>query len=67
MSAYPTYSYSANPFHLDAKGNPWELWVDTPYGPIDFDRFVYFPNQNYPERGESGFYERIGEWAYYHE
>jgi len=66
MSGYPNYSYSAG--NTSAIGRePWTLWVATPSGFLDFDRFVYFPSQDYPEQGESGFYEQIGTWAYYHE
>jgi hypothetical protein len=32
-----------------------------------FDRFLYFPLQNYPEDGYGGSLERIGDWAYLHE
>lgn len=67
MSAYPEYEYAPKAFHIDARENPWELWVNTSLGMLNWDRFVYFPSQNYPLEGESGFYERIGDWAYYHE
>jgi hypothetical protein len=35
-------------------GNPWALSVFTPGGGINFDRMLYFPNQNYPTHGYGG-------------
>lgn len=68
MMAYPKYWYHTGE---DAKreynGNPWALSVFTPSAGINFDMILYFPNQNYPERGYSGVLERIGDWAYVHE
>ncbi|MEN9575513.1 MAG: hypothetical protein RL514_3368 [Verrucomicrobiota bacterium] len=48
-------------------GNAWMLEVNPPIVGIGFDRFIYLPNQNYPERGWGGVLERIGTWAYVHE
>jgi len=68
IRAYPNYDYGTGEQSLKYHdGNPWILQVHTPSGGINFDRFVYYPLQNYPERGESGWYERIADWAYYHE
>ena len=68
MGGYPQYDYfvgaAAAEEYFD---NPWVLEVFTPGPGINFDRFLYFPNQNYPETGYSGSLERIGEWAYVHE
>ncbi len=48
-------------------GNPWVLMLDTPTGPLRWDRFLYYPLQNYPPLGHGGWFERVGEWAYVHE
>ncbi|QIF02045.1 hypothetical protein [Roseimicrobium sp. ORNL1] len=68
IMAYPTYRYY--PKAKDSKdyeGNPWILSVSTPSGGINFDEFLYFPLQNYPETGYGGGLQRIRDWAYLHE
>lgn len=71
MAAYPDYRYVSR--GGDSSGtapreqNPWMLWVNTPSGGINFDEFMYFPLQNYPEKDYGGVLQRIGEWAYLHE
>ena len=68
MMAYPEYQYytddEAKEHYAD---NPWALSVFTPGGGINFDMMLYFPNQNYPDRGYGGGLERVGDWAYVHE
>jgi hypothetical protein len=68
MMAYPEYRYcageKAKKYYAD---NPWALTVSTPSGGINFDMMLYFPEQNYPERGYGGSLERLGGWAYVHE
>lgn len=68
MPAYPDWRYVLGE---DARerysGNPWVLYMDCSSGFINFDMFLYFPNQNYPESGYGGWLERIGNWAYVHE
>lgn len=48
-------------------GNPWVLMLETPTGPLRWDRFLYYPLQNYPSLGHGGWLEKVGEWAYVHE
>jgi hypothetical protein len=48
-------------------GNTWVLRALVPSGVINFDQFMYFPNQDYPEYGYGGGVERIADWAYVHE
>lgn len=48
-------------------GNPWILTLDTPTGPLRWDRFIYYPLQNYPSLAHGGWVEKVGEWAYFHE
>ena len=67
MNAYPTYQYEVNTSKTDWEGNPWVLYINTPNGMINFDRFIYLPNQNYPESIQGERLEKIGSWAYLHE
>lgn len=67
MAAYPRYDYHVGEKALLFNGNPWILSVFTPAGGINFDQFLYFPLQNYPETGYGGSLERIADWAYVHE
>jgi len=48
-------------------GNPWVLVLETPTGPLKWDRFVYYPLQNYPPLWRGGWFEKVGDWAYLHE
>jgi hypothetical protein len=45
----------------------YELKLRTPSGGIDFDCFVYWPEQEYPASMYGGTVERIVDWAYVHE
>jgi hypothetical protein len=65
MPSYPNYEYSTESERW--KGNPWVLYIDTPIGLINWDMFLYFPLQNYPEEGYGGYLQRVGTWAYVHE
>ena len=67
MAAYPDYQYRAGDAAKRYEQNPWILIVPTPYGGINFDEFLYFPLQNYPQRGYGGWLQRMGDWAYVHE
>ncbi len=49
------------------EGNDWVLSSDVPTGLINWDQFMYFPNQRYPETGYGGWIQRIERWAYVHE
>lgn len=48
-------------------GNPWVLILDAPTGPLRWDKFIYYPLQNYPTLGHGGWFESVGDWAYLHE
>jgi hypothetical protein len=67
IAAYPNYEYFVGTEAAKYDNNPWALRVFTPGGGINFDMFVYFPLQNYPEFGYGGRLERIADWAYVHE
>jgi hypothetical protein len=67
LAAYPDYQYFVGDVARRYEQNPWILVVPTPSGGINFDEFLYFPLQNYPQRGYGGRLQRMGDWAYVHE
>jgi 4-amino-4-deoxy-L-arabinose transferase-like glycosyltransferase len=70
IGAYPNYKYSrcsSNEDERECFGNSWMLTVETPPGGLNFDRFLYLPDQNYPQEGYGGTLELIENWAYVHE
>ena len=48
-------------------GNEWALYAVVPTGVLNWDQFLYLPDQRYPEVGYGGWLERVGDWAYVHE
>lgn len=67
MSAYPTYEYVTGEDAFMWFENPWLVRVHTSRGLLNFDQFVYFPNQNAPSVFNGNRFERLGEWVYLHE
>jgi len=67
IGAYPKYEYFVVKDHATYEGNAWVLRVDTPTGGLNWDAFLYFPKQNYPQVGYGGVLERVEDWAYVHE
>lgn len=67
MGAYPDFRYMSGEEAASYGGNPWVLTVFTPSGGINFDQFMYFPLQNYPDKGFGGWLQRVNDWAYVHE
>lgn len=67
IGAYPNYEYFIVKDQATYEGNAWVLRVDTPTGAINWDAFLYFPKQNYPQVGYGGWLERVEDWAYVHE
>ena len=63
----PEFYYRLPERDESIEGNAWMLDVNPPVIGIGFDRFIYLPKQNYPERGWGGVLERMGTWAYVHE
>lgn len=47
--------------------NPWALTALVSQGMMNWDQFIYFPDQAHPARGFGGNLERLGTWAYVHE
>ena len=66
LAAYPEYEIHMGNESSMWKGNPWVLCVPVSSGMLNWDLFLYFPNQNYPP-DESSAFERMGNWAYFHE
>ena len=67
MAAHPNfYYYSDTKRPEGATFHSYEVGVQTPFG-LSFDRFYYWPENNYPKTSRSGRVERIGDWAYLHE
>jgi hypothetical protein len=67
IAAYPKFEYLTGEKAKEWNDNPWVLYVKTPLGGINWDMFMYFPNENYPGSGYGGTLERVGKWAYVHE
>jgi len=71
LAAYPDYTYHSrtegNEYIFNREyNNPWVLVIYVIHG-FNFDKMLYFPDQDYPERGYGGWLERMGDWAYVHE
>ena len=67
MGAYPGYKYMVGDEAQKFAEDAWCLVVYTPLGGLNWDMFIYFPNQNYPEQGYGGNLEKVRDWAYVHE
>jgi len=67
MGACPKYELVTGEAARRHDGNPWVLRIRPPQAGIGFDEFLYYPLQNYPDRGVGGAFERIGDWVYVHE
>lgn len=65
LAAYPHYEIHMGNESSMWEDNPWVLCVPVGRG-LNFDLFLYFPNQNYPS-GEYSPFERFGDWGYLHE
>lgn len=67
MGAYPEYEYKVGDEAQKFAKDAWCLLVETPSGGLNWDVFIYFPNQQYPKQGYGGVLERVKDWAYVHE
>lgn len=67
MAAYPEFELLSGEDAYMWMDNSWIVRIKTSSGPVNFDQFMYFPNQDYPEELASNRFERLGAWAYYHE
>jgi type II secretory pathway pseudopilin PulG len=60
LFAYPEFEYAPSNQHT------YELRIECGEG-LNWDRFFYWPDQNYPNGTYKREYERIGDWCYWHE
>ena len=77
MCAYPRFQYTSGgePFsgqdylnhtYLTAKSGGYMLFIETPRGGINWDRFFYWPSKKYSRWEYGGRVEKINGWAYTH-
>jgi hypothetical protein len=67
LHGLPFHYYSDAHTPTQYHGNSWVLSLDTGSGFLNWDQFLYYPQQNYPATGHGGWLRRIEEWAYVHE
>jgi hypothetical protein len=67
MIGYPEFSYKNGYNDIQINPDGYELRINCSSGGINFDRFIYWPSETYPERIQGNGVERIGTWAYVHE
>lgn len=67
MIGYPEFTYLKDHNDLEIKRGEYELRINCPSGGINFDRFIYWPSEKYPNRIQGKPVERIRGWAYVHE
>jgi len=64
---YPEYVYRRGDNDIQEIEGSYELRINCTSGGINFDRFIYWPNEKYPDTVQGNWIERIGKWAYVHE
>ena len=67
MIAYPEFSYFKDRNDNETVPGSFELRIDCTSGGINFDRFIYWPCELYPDQIQGKPVERIQKWAYVHE
>ncbi len=67
LIGYPEFTYRNGYNDSSAVSDSYELRINCPSGTINFDRFVYWPSEEYPERIQGNRTELIGSWVYVHE
>jgi hypothetical protein len=67
MIAYPEFTYRKDYNDIQSKPGEYELRIDCTSGGINFDRFIYWPSEDYPDRIQGNGVERVRTWAYVHE
>lgn len=67
LIAYPEFRYTKARNDLEVRQGQYELRINCSSGGINFDRFIYWPSETYPDRIQSDRVSRIGAWAYLHE
>lgn len=64
LIGYPTYHYRRGFNDFDEVDDSYELVVYCPSGILNFDRFIYWPPEQYPERIQSSLVVPMENWAY---
>ena len=67
LVGYPEFTYRKGYNDLRQVENSFELRISCPSGGINFDRFIYWPSERYPDRIQGNGIEKIGSWVYVHE
>jgi hypothetical protein len=67
MIAYPEFSYRKDRNDIQTKPGSYEPRINCTSGGINFDRFIYWPSETYPDRIQGNGVEPIRKWAYVHE
>lgn len=68
MVGYPEFYYSKRRSDsTDALFRDYEIGINTSIGILNWDCFVYWPEEVYPREMYGGWVERIDVWAYVHE
>ncbi len=74
IRAYPVFEYETlkgtdrHYREIFEKHNAiYELRVDCPLGGLNWDCFIYWPSESYPDKMYGGVTELINKWAYVHE
>lgn len=67
LIAYPEFSYLKDRNDLQSRPDTYELRIDCTSGPLNFDRFIYWPSEICPDLIQDKHAERIRAWVYIHE
>lgn len=67
MIGYPRFDYMPDQHDIEHIPGEYDLRIRCPSGGLNWDRFLYWPGENYPDRIQGKPVERIRGWAYVHE
>lgn len=67
MVGYPEFIYRPGYNDFDEVDDSYELVVYCGSGILNFDRFIYWTSETYPQQIQSSWTQKIGTWAYLHE
>lgn len=67
MIGYPEFRYVKGYNDLEKVDDSYELRINCSSGTINFDRFIYWPSEEYPDRIQNNGTQPIGNWVYVHE
>lgn len=67
LVGYPEFTYRNGYNDIDKVDDSYELCINCTSGGINFDRFIYWPSEKYPDNIQGNWTEPIGSWVYVHE